>query len=93
MQAVTCSQSASGRRAAGKKTQPGKGKSGSSLEPIRGKSAIDLGRNIGSSQSQSPSPPPPPRSDVAVPDWPALPSKREVSEERPSIRAAQRRKR
>ena len=48
-QAVTHSQAASGHRMAGKKAPPGKGKLGSSLESIRGKSAIDLGRNIGSS--------------------------------------------
>ena len=94
--AVTHSQSTSGRRAPGKKAKPGKGKSGSSLEPIRGKSATDLGRNIGSSRSRSPFPPrapPPPRPSAAVPDWVTLPSKREVGEERPVNRAARHRKR
>ena len=96
MQAVTHSQSASGRRIAMKKALPGKGKSGSSLEPIRSKSAIDLGRNISSSQSESASLPPPlplPALGAAVPDWPSLPSQREGSEERPSTRAGQCRKR
>ena len=96
--AMTRSKSADGgaKTAAGKQVaKPGKGKSGSSLEPMRDGSRIDLGRNIGSDRSESPPPPPPtpPKggSSSAV-AWPALP-KRADSGERSSSRASRRRKR